>query len=163
MNHAHPYDLVRSRRRTLAKFVDFRKRIAPRVKPWLIRRPTQWVLDGLCGATAIILAYLFRFNFMIPQADRLSSLAWAGILFVATPVAFSVAGGRRATWQFFGHRDLARLAVRVLPLSLIMILLRAILPAHGLVPYSAVVMDYVMVLGLAGSIRMMRRLEHELL
>jgi FlaA1/EpsC-like NDP-sugar epimerase len=163
MNHSHRHDPLRSKRRTLAKFVEIRKRIAPRIKPWLIRRPTQWVLDGVCGTVAILLAYLFRFNFAIPQPELLDALAWACILFIATPVAFSIAGGRRATWQFFGHRDLARLAIRALPLSLVMILLRAFVPGHALVPYSAVVMDYVLVLGLAGSVRMMRRLEHELL
>jgi FlaA1/EpsC-like NDP-sugar epimerase len=44
-----------------------------------------------------------------------------------------------------------------------MILLRMFDPARGLVPYSVAVMTYGLLLGLAGSVRMLRRLEHELL
>lgn len=165
MSHLRAHDPLRSvaKRRTVAKFVEMRQRIAPRVKPWLFRRTTQWILDGISGAVAILLAFLFRFDFAIPQPELLVALIWAGVLFVATPLAFSVAGGRRATWQFFGHRDFARLAIRALPITLVMILLRAVLSGHGLVPYSVVVMEFVLVLGLASSLRMMRRLEHELL
>jgi FlaA1/EpsC-like NDP-sugar epimerase len=162
MNRSRPHDPSQPKGRFLTSFIKFRKRIAPTVKPWLIRRPSQWLLDGLCGATSLVLAYLLRFDFAIPQADRLSAQVWAGILFVVTPVAFSLAGGRRATWQFFGHRDFVRLAIRALPITLVMFFLRAFLPGRILVPYSAVVMDYVLVLCMAGSIRMMRRLEHEL-
>jgi len=165
MSHLRSYNSPRlsSKRRSLAKFVEIRRQIAPRIKPWLIRRPTQWILDGICGAAAILLAFLLRFDFTIPQPERLVVLVWAGILFAAIPIAFSIAGGRRATWQFFGHRDFARLAVRALPISFIMILLRAFVSGRGMAPYSVVVMCYVLVLGLAASIRMARRLEHELL
>src|ERR1700723_630337 len=156
MSHLRAHHPLRSKRQTLASFIEIRKRIAPRVKPWLIRRPTQWILDGICGAVAILLAFLLRFDFAIPQPERLVALIWAGVLFAATPLAFSVAGGRRATWQFFGHRDFARLAIRALPLTLVMILLRAFLAGHGLVPYSVAVMEFVLVLGLATSIRMVR-------
>jgi FlaA1/EpsC-like NDP-sugar epimerase len=147
----------------LVKFVQIRKHIAPQVKPWLIRRPTQWLLDGICGSVAVVLAYLLRFDFTIPQPVRIAALAWAAVLFVATPIAFSLAGGRRATWQFFGHRDFLRLTARALPITLIIIILRAFLPGHAFVPYSVAVMDYVLVLGLASCLRMTRRLEHELL
>ena len=165
MSHLRSHNPLRSssKRHALAKFVEIRKRIAPRIKPWLIRRPTQWILDGICGATAILLAYLFRFDFAIPQPEWLVALTWAGVLFVVTPVAFSIAGGRRATWQFFGHRDFARLAIRALPISLVMILLRAFVSGRWLVPYSVAVMGYVLVLALVSCLRMTRRLEHELL
>jgi len=156
-------DPRRRRRRTLVQFIEIRKRIVPRLRPWVIHRPMQWFLDGLCGVIAILLAYLFRFDFAIPQTEWPNVLACAAVLFIATPIAFSVAGGYRATWQFFGHRDLLYLALRAMPISVVMILLRTFAPAHGFVPYSVAIMDYGLLLGLTGSVRMLRRLEHELL
>ena len=151
------------KRRPLSRFIVLRKQIGPRLRPWIIHRPMQWFLDGVCGAAAVLLAYLFRFDFAIPQLVWPSALICAAVLFVATPVVFSVAGGYRATWQFFGHRDLIHLAIRALPITLAMILLRMFDPARGIVPYSVAVMAYGLLLGLSGSVRMLRRLEHELL
>jgi FlaA1/EpsC-like NDP-sugar epimerase len=149
------------KRRSVKKFVKLRGRLAPYLKPWLIHRRTQWLLDGFCGAVAILLAYSLRFDFAIPVSEQPYMSLWAGTLFVLTPIAFSVAGGYRATWQFFGHKDFLNLAARALPIGLVLLIGRVLTPNRVLIPFSVAIMVYGLIVMLASSVRMARRLEHE--
>jgi len=152
------------RKKRILQLVRLRNQMGSRLRPWLIRRQAQWLLDAICAATAILFAYSLRFNFAIPYYEWRYINVWVVVLFVVTPVVYSLTGGYRTTWQFFGHRDLIHLAWRTLPINVVMIILRALTPAHkhGLIPYSVAIMDFGIVLGLTSSLRMLRRLDHEL-
>jgi FlaA1/EpsC-like NDP-sugar epimerase len=161
MQSSHLRPSKRSNRRTVRKLMELRGRVAPRLKPWLVHRRTQWLLDAFSGAFAIVLAYLFRYDFAVPAAEQQHMFLWALLLFFMTPVMFSISGGYRATWQFFGHRDLTQLCLRALPVCAILLLARFFSASHALIPYSVAIMEFGLVVCLASSVRMVRRLEHE--
>jgi FlaA1/EpsC-like NDP-sugar epimerase len=127
----------------------------------LVHRRTQWLLDAFCGAVSVFLAYLFRFDFAIPVSEQHHMLFWTALLFILTPMAFSVAGGYRATWQFFGHRDFVQLCLRAFPICVVLVVSRILSPNRALVPLSVAIMEFGLVVALASSVRMFRRLEHE--
>ncbi len=135
---------------------------ARRFRRVLINRRMQWLLDGLCGATALTFAYMLRFDGVIPSFDRWPLLFGVTALLFITPALFSVAGGYRATWQYFGRRDFAILAIRALPINVAMFLLRVIAPKYLATPYTVIIANYFLVLALSSAVRMLRRLDHEL-
>jgi FlaA1/EpsC-like NDP-sugar epimerase len=131
------------------------------LKPVLIHRLTQYVLDGLCAVMAIVLAYSLRFDFNVPVQGRPLMWAWAELLSIATPFALWALGEYRATWGCFGSRDLLRLAYRASSLNLVLLLARASTPDHNLLPYGVVIIDYGMLIFLTGGVRLLRRLDRE--
>jgi len=87
---------------------------------------------------------------------------WAVVAFFLVPFVFAVSGGYRSTWQFFGHRDFLQLTVRTLPILFLLIAARIFAPTHTLIPYSVSIISYGLLVALCSSIRMVRRLEHEI-
>jgi FlaA1/EpsC-like NDP-sugar epimerase len=132
------------------------------LKPILIHRFTQYLLDGLCGVIAIVLAYSLRFDFNVPIQERPLMWAWAELLFVATPLALSALGEYRATWGCFGVRDLLRLTYRASVLNLILFLAHGLTsPRQNVIPYGVVIVDYGLLIFLTGGIRLLRRFDRE--
>jgi FlaA1/EpsC-like NDP-sugar epimerase len=132
------------------------------LRPLLIHRFTQHLLDGVCGAIAIMLAYSLRFDFNVPLHERPLMWAWAELLFVATPVALSALGEYRATWGCFGLRDFLRLTYRASSLNLILLLAQASTSSgQSVIPYGVVIVDYGLLIFLTGGIRLLRRFDRE--
>jgi FlaA1/EpsC-like NDP-sugar epimerase len=138
-----------------------RLKYGPKIQPWLVHIQTKWLLDGLSGALSIVLAYGLRFDMNVPTLGRNTMWAWAVLLFFVTPLVLSVAGGYRVTWQFFGARDFTRLALRAIPISIALAIVRTFTPAYAFVPYSVIFIDYGLLLAFTAAIRMLRRLDHE--
>ncbi len=150
-------------RRVARKILEVRLSYGHKLKPFLIRRSTQRLLDGVCAFAAIVAAYSLRFDFSIPTGEWHRMWIWAGLLFLLTPLMLSMFGGYRATWQFFGVRDFIRLAWRVLLLTAVLLIVPIATPAHHLIPSSVIIIEYGVMLFFASGIRLMRRLDHEAL
>jgi FlaA1/EpsC-like NDP-sugar epimerase len=134
-----------------------------RLKPLLNRRPVQLFLDGCCASAAVFLTYGLRFNMRIPAWAWSQMWFWAALLFFIDPLVLSTFGGYRSTWQFFGLRDFGNMARRLGALNVVLLLVPLFSPQRHLMPYSIVVVDLFLVLLLSGSIRLLRRLDHEAL
>lgn len=143
----------------------FRSRIllGGKVRHLFIRRPIQWLLDGICGSVAVLLAFHLRFDLYVPDIQRHSMWLWFGLLFFLTPFVIGVRGGYRSSWQHFGLYDVGMLAVRLGVLSGGIIVAILATPEQHAMPYGVLVMDFLISLTLTSTVRAARRLDHQAL
>ena len=131
-----------------------------RLRPFVVRRQMQWVLDGLLGSLSMLLAYQLRFDMGVPASFRSQMWTWVAAMVVLEPVAMSLGGGYRSTWKHFGARDVGRMTLR--QGAVLAVLLAGVVP-HGLhwIPVGVALIQALVALSLLGSMRMLRRLDHE--
>ena len=147
--------------RIFKTYVEWRLKRGRRLRPWINQRPTQLLLDGTFAAIALLGAYILRFDGQVPLEFSRFMWFWAVMLALAWPIALATRGGYRATWQHFGTNDLRRLVLRALPLSAFLLIVRALTPGKGVIPYTVVLMDLGLMLLFSCSVRMLRRFDHE--
>jgi FlaA1/EpsC-like NDP-sugar epimerase len=133
------------------------------LRPLLIRRTTQLLLDAFCASAAILAAYALRFDMHVPAQVLPQMWMWAALLFFLDPLVLSTFGGYRSTWQFFSLGDLLQMVKRLGVLSAALLLVPVLTPGFHWMPYSIIVIDLLLVLLFSGTIRMLRRLDHETL
>ena len=114
--------------------------------PWLHRRPVRFLLDGLCGALAVMLAYALRFDMEMPRWAHHQNWRWTAILFVLDPLVIFAFGGDRSTWQHFGLRDLRLLGLRLGILNGVMLVISMAVQGRHFMPIGIVLMDLLLVL-----------------
>jgi FlaA1/EpsC-like NDP-sugar epimerase len=139
------------------------KHLFTKIPPWLLHRNVQMLLDSIVAVTALWIAYLLRFDFAIPPNQQRGMAGWLIVIAVARPGAILLTNGYKATWRFFAFRDAARLAARSIPVSICLLLFRAAVHNGAAVPFSVLLMELLLFLWLASTLRVARRYGHEFL
>jgi len=120
------------------------------------------LLDSFTAAIAMINAYALRFDFEIPPKMQRSMWTWLCVVAILRPVSLHLTrDGYRVTWRFFDVRDGVELALRSLPVTLLLLLVRLFVPGIPVVPYSVLILEFSAFLILASALRITRRLTNE--
>jgi len=131
---------------------------------WFLRVYARIVLDALAAAIAMIDAYALRFDFHVEPKMQHSMWTWLSVVVLLRPLSLLLTrSGYRTAWRFFEVRDGLVLALRSLPVTLLLLLIRWSAPRAPIVPYSVLVLEYTSFLILASGMRVTRRLVHEAL
>ena len=140
------------------------QRIADLLPQKLYRRGTQVAIDSCVAASAVLLAYQFRFDLSVPANYARGMWFWILVLGIIRPLSLIVCGAYRNVWRFLHLHDLTHLILAGLPPSLVLLSLRLI--AHSAfwatdVPFGVIVLEFGTFVGLASGIRGLRRLLYE--
>ena len=128
----------------------------------LLRGYARVFLDALAAAVAMIDAYALRFDFHIDPKMQHSMWTWLSVVVVLRPLSLHLTqSGYRTAWRFFDVRDGLVLALRSLPVTVLLLLVRWSIPGVPVVPYSVLVLEYTSFLILASAMRISRRLACE--
>jgi len=139
-----------------------RERYADLIPSWLLHGYVRILLDALTAALAMVDAYALRFDFHIEPKMQHSMWTWLCVVVVLRPLSLHFTpGGYRATWRFFDIRDALRLALRSLPVTIFLLLVRWSIPGVPIVPYSVLILEFSSFLILASAVRLTRRLAYE--
>ena len=139
-----------------------RERYADLIPSWLLHGYVRILLDALTAAIAMVDAYALRFDFHIEPKMQHSMWTWLCVVVVLRPLSLHFTpGGYRATWRFFDIRDALRLALRSLPVTIFLLLVRWSIPGVPIVPYSVLILEFSSFLILASAVRLTRRLAYE--
>jgi len=149
-------------RGTKARGVGRLEKYAKLIPPWIFHRNVQTLLDALTAAIAMIAAYALRFDFDIPPKMQHSMWIWLCVLTFLRPLSLRLTrSGYQSTWRFFNVGDGLRLALRSVPVTIFLLLMRWLVPGIPVVPYSVLIMEFIVFLGFASGLRVTRRLAHE--
>jgi len=122
------------------------------------------LLDALFSGLSLYLAFQLRFDGRVP-ADHLPVMwAWLLLLPVLGPAMIWALTGYRAMWRYFSSRDAFALAASLLPITAVMLVMRYFLQSYfcvGHIPAGVIVIQYGSLVGMAGGIRVLRRLSFE--
>jgi len=138
-----------------------RERYANIIPRWIFHRNIQILLDALTAAIAMIHAYALRFDFQIPPKMQLSMWTWLCVGVFLRPSTLLLTRGYRSTWRFFDVRDGLYLALRSLPVTIALLLVRWLVSGVPVVPYSVLILELGIFLVFASTLRITRRLAHE--
>lgn len=130
----------------------------------LINRASQMSLDAGITLVSLILAYLLRFDGNIPHAHSAVMWSLAMLLPVLRPLLMWALGAYDAIWRYFNLRDAAVLTFSALPVSLLLLAFRYLLPerfAGAVVPTGVIIIEFLLYLALAASLRVFRRVSYE--
>lgn len=132
------------------------------IPTWLYHGYIRVLLDGLTAALAMIDAYALRFDFHIEPKMRHSMWTWLCVVAILRPLSLYISkDGYHATWRFFDIRDGLTLALRSLPVTIFLLLIRWGIPGVPVVPYTVLILEFSSFLILASALRILRRLAHE--
>ena len=140
------------------------QRVTSRAWSVLLNRPTQFVLDLAVLATAFVLAYLLRFDFVLqdPQIHLIFAqlplvlLVQFGGLFLAQVYSF--------VWRYVGLAEITAFLKAGVGSSLVLLALRLVLPEsmqQWRVPISIILMTTVLGIGGVLTLRVIRRIVYE--
>lgn len=139
-----------------------RRPYADFVPDWLLHGYVRVTLDSFTAAIAMINAYALRFDFHIPSKMQQSMWTWLCVVAVLRPISLYISrDGYQATWRFFDVRDGLALALRSLPVTILLLLVRWWVPGVPVVPYSVLILEFSTFLILASALRMARRFGYE--
>lgn len=114
----------------------------------LFNRSARVVVDLLVISAAYWLAWMFRFEFRIPEVARpVALMTWPYVLGLHY-AALVWWGIPRMAWRYINIRDVARILVSLLTSSVVAVALRLLhwLPAtNNMIPLSTLAMDFVLV------------------
>lgn len=117
--------------------------------PRFLFRGVRYALDLLALSAAYWLAFLFRFEFRIPDAHAdVLLLNWPFVL--AVQFAFlELFGIPRMSWRYLNIRDAGLVLVSVASASAVLVLLRLLhvvpVASGGMIPLSVLAMDFILV------------------
>jgi FlaA1/EpsC-like NDP-sugar epimerase len=132
------------------------------LRAWFFRGYVRVLLDALTAAIAMIDAFALRFDFHIEPKMQHSMWTWLCVVVVLRPLSLHLTRrGYQPTWRFFDIRDGLTLALRSLPVTIFLLLVRWSIPGVPIVPYSVLILEYSTFLILASALRVTRRLSHE--
>ena len=132
------------------------------IPPWLLHGYVRALLDGLTAAIAMFNAYALRFDFHIEPKMRQSMWVWLCAVAVLRPLFLHVTrDGYQTTWRFFDMRDGIILALRSLPVTILLLLVRWCVPDVPIVPYSVLILELSTFFILACGLRLTRRFTYE--
>jgi len=133
--------------------------------PRFVRQSVQAAFDLAVLSAAYWLAFLFRFEFSLPDAWRTPSLiGWPYVVLVEY-LLLGVFGVPRLSWRYISIRESGRIAVAVALAAALLVGLRLALPVMRefvLVPYGVLCMNFSLCfVGLVG-VRAIRRIVGEI-
>jgi FlaA1/EpsC-like NDP-sugar epimerase len=132
------------------------------IPSWIFHGYVRVLLDGVTAAIAMISAYMLRFDFEIGTKMQHSMWTWLCVVVVLRPLSLHLTqDGYHATWRFFAMRDGLTLAMRSAPVTVLLLLVRWWVPGIPVVPYSVLIIEYIIFLFLASALRITRRVAHE--
>jgi FlaA1/EpsC-like NDP-sugar epimerase len=153
VEHLHGMKAVTDRRR---------ERYANLIPSWFFHGYVRILLDALTAAIAMIDAYALRFDFHIEPKMQHSMWTWLCVVVVLRPLSLHLTrDGYQSTWRFFDVRDGMALALRSLPVTIFLLLVRWWAPNVPVVPYSVLILEFGIFLVFASVLRITRRLAHE--
>jgi FlaA1/EpsC-like NDP-sugar epimerase len=130
----------------------------------LLTRKSQLALDTIVLMSAFMLAYLLRFDFVIPDRDRQHMLYQLPLVLLLQLGLLWLAGIYSFIWRYVGIAELKPFITAALWTALPLIALRTWLPEQlqpGRVPLSIIVMDTVFAFGGVLGLRVLRRALYE--
>ncbi len=126
-------------------------------------RVVQLAIDFVMALLCVVLAYLVRFDAVLPEAFAQQMLIMAPVIAVARLATNRIAGVYRVVWRYVGVREAILFGRAVLSLSAVLLVLRFVAPPGSIakLPFSIIIMEATFFyLGLAGT-RLLRRILHE--
>ncbi len=133
--------------------------LSPRVMKWV-----QVGIDLILGVLCVVLAYLVRFDAVIPEVFAKQMLVMAPVIAVGRLLVNKGFGVYRVVWRYVGVREAVLFAKSVLFLSVILLAVRLLTPSSTSViklPIGIIVMEATFFyMGLCGT-RILRRILHE--
>ena len=129
---------------------------ASRIPDWIFHRHVQLLLDALTAAFALIYAYALRFDFHIPVPMRRGMWIWMCVVAIMRPLTLLLLRGYRGTWRFFDIRDGLYLAMRSLPVTVALLLVRAFALKAPVIPYSVLILEFGIFLMFAAVFRVIK-------
>jgi FlaA1/EpsC-like NDP-sugar epimerase len=134
---------------------------------WLkfpLSKGLQLTVDLVILFGAFAIAYLFRFDFSLPQSEIISGLIQLPFVILMQLLALRMAGIYRFIWRYVGMSELTPFFKAALYASMPLLVLRLALPESLIrfrVPLSIILMDTVFAFGLILGIRVLRRALYE--
>jgi len=135
-----------------------------RFPSWIFTRSVQFLIDVALASLAIVIAFLVRFDGIIPLVVREN--LWSMVLVVPTVRALTVRsfGGHRTIWRYFSLSDALQLSISALPCTVVMVVLRyAFAPRYWFarIPMGVIAIECGAFVLLATFIRVFRRVTCE--
>ncbi|MEP6911762.1 MAG: nucleoside-diphosphate sugar epimerase/dehydratase, partial [bacterium] len=126
----------------------------------LLVRPLQFILDLLVLMTAFTLAYLVRFDFQIPVAERPHFFIQLALVVLIQFALLHLAGVYAFVWRYVGMAELKNFLRAAFYSATPILLVRLIVPEayQALrVPFSIILVDTVLAFGGVLGVRVLRR------
>jgi len=126
------------------------------------QRITQLAVDGCTGLAAFVAAWLMHSDFA-PSTNNLRPIwLWALLMFTGRPLTLMLITRYRVSWHNLRISDIAELALASLPPSLLAFVFCALdRPSWAVVPRGIVAMELPLFVGMAASMRCLRRVAYE--
>lgn len=125
----------------------------------------QIAIDLVLSAAAVIVAFNLRFDFQV----RPNMLPVMWLLVIVLPMlrvaSLVVFGAYKGIWRYFNMQDGMLLLISAVPASVLMAGARAMAAAHfwgASIPFTVVVIEFGVFLGLAVAVRVFRRAMYEM-
>jgi FlaA1/EpsC-like NDP-sugar epimerase len=138
----------------------------PRPPLWtrVLYRQVQLLLDLAILVGSFLLAYLLRFDFQIPEDERLRMLAQIPLALLVQFAALVLAGVYAFVWRYVGLREVPAFFKAAAGAVTVLLLLRFGLPDPfhlWRVPVSVILIDAALAFGGTLSVRVLRRILYE--
>ena len=134
--------------------------------PWqgLLARPVQILLDGVVLVTALVLAYLLRFDFVSGRIDWHSVVLQLPLVVGLQVAGYAFWGVYSFIWRYVGLAEMRAFVGGTATAAIPLLVLRIGLPdefAAWRMPVSVVIVDAVLALGGTLALRVIRRILFE--
>jgi FlaA1/EpsC-like NDP-sugar epimerase len=136
-------------------------------RPFWTRLPArrlQFTLDVSVLAVAFVVAYLLRFDFVLPPDARAALLRQLPVVVLLEFAALSWSGVYALLWRYVGLADIRNFGVAAVITAVPLIVARLCLPgslADWRVPLSVILIDAMLAFGAVLGIRLLRRVLYE--
>jgi len=132
---------------------------------WYLRRPLQLLADVAVLCAAFFLAYLFRFNFLIPETDLDNALNQLPFVVFVQFASLFIVGAYSIIWRYVSLEDIKAFLKAAFISGVILILVRLLLEPERFirwqVPLSIILMDAFFAFAGLLALRVLRRFFYE--
>ncbi len=132
---------------------------------WYLRRPLQLLADVAVLCAAFFLAYLFRFNFQIPETDLNNALNQLPFVVFVQFASLFIVGAYSIIWRYVSLEDIKSFLKAAFISGVILILVRLLLAPERFirwqVPLSIILMDTIFAFAGLLGLRVLRRFVYE--
>ncbi|MFN0279788.1 MAG: polysaccharide biosynthesis protein [Pyrinomonadaceae bacterium] len=142
-----------------ARFKDLRIR-----RQHTMFRVFQALVETSCLMGAFVLAYLLRFDFVIPDTEDAKLLIQLPLVVLPQIIALRLFGAHRFIWRYTSARDAIMIAKTLAGVLLFLLATRSlhnVLPPELIVPISISILDFFLAFLAISGVRMMRREMYE--
>lgn len=132
---------------------------------WYLRRPFQLLADITVLCAAFFLAYLFRFNFEIPETDLDNALNQLPFVVFVQFASLFIVGAYSIIWRYVSLEDIKAFLKAAFISGIVLILVRLLLSPEQFirwqVPLSIILMDTFFAFAGLLALRVLRRFVYE--